>query len=265
MPVSALRFAPVSTSFARRGRILDLQKSLKLHGFNPGALDGIWGPRTLAALKEFQSSHGLRRDGILGPKTQRALHHVRVASATLAVKPNREIRGIFLPELKQLMPRLSNAKAVAYIPFINSAMVEGDMLTPARQAAFLAQLAHESGELKYMEEIASGADYEGRRSLGNTKPGDGKRFKGRGPLQLTGRANYTAASAAFGIDLINHPELAAEPELGFRIATWFWRTKGLNRLADAGKFERITQIINGGKNGRASRNDYYESARRILS
>ena len=82
-----------------------------------------------------------------------------------------------------------NPKQVLEILAEQGVMEKYQITTPLRRAAFLAQLAHESGELKYMEEIASGEAYEGRKELGNTAPGDGKRYKGRGPIQLTGRFN----------------------------------------------------------------------------
>src|SRR6266850_5714492 len=97
-------------------------------------------------------------------------------------------------ELRQIMPNCSTQKRADYLPYIQQAMQEFDITSYLRETAFLAQLAHESAELRYMEEIASGAAYEGRASLGNTQPGDGKRFKGRGPIQLTGRANYAKFS-----------------------------------------------------------------------
>jgi putative chitinase len=136
--------------------------------------------------------------------------------------------------------------------------------TPKRQAAFLAQLAHESGELRYMEELASGEAYEGRKELGNTQPGDGKRFKGRGPIQLTGRANYRAAGKALGLDLERHPEKAALPGIGCRVAGWFWQTHDLNDLADRGDFKKITRRIQGGYHGLANRQRYYALALEVL-
>jgi predicted chitinase len=133
-----------------------------------------------------------------------------------------------------------------------------------RKAAFLAQIAHESCELRYMEEMASGEQYEGRKDLGNTRPGDGRRFKGRGPIQLTGRANYARFGDLLGLDLLANPRMAAQPEAGFRIAGLFWKQHNLNELADAGKFDQITRVINGGTNGAADRRAYYERAKRIL-
>ncbi|WNG52940.1 glycoside hydrolase family 19 protein [Archangium minus] len=163
------------------------------------------------------------------------------------------------------MPRLPQAKAQQYQPYLNAAMVEADINTPKRQAAFLAQLAHESDQLRSMEERNSGADYEGRKDLGNTHPGDGKRYKGRGPIQLTGRTNYRAAGKALGIDLENNPKRAADPDVGFRTAAWFWKSRNLNSYADAGNFREVTRRVNGGYNGLASREAYYKRALGVLA
>jgi len=118
-----------------------------------------------------------------------------------------------------------------------------------RFAHFIAQLAHESGNFRYMEEIASGAAYEGRKDLGNVMAGDGVRFKGRGPIQLTGRANYQKYGRALGIDFEAHPELVVIPSIGFLVACKFWVNNGLNELADRDDVLTITRRINGGTNG----------------
>lgn len=168
-------------------------------------------------------------------------------------------------ELKQIMPNCAAPKRTAYLPFIQQAMEEFEITSYLREAAFLAQLAHESAELRFMEEIASGAAYEGRKDLGNTQPGDGKRYKGRGPIQLTGRANYQKFGDLLGLDLVNNPTIAATPEVGFRVAGLFWKSHGLNELADQQQFEKITRRINGGLNGQADRVMYYERAKKVLS
>lgn len=155
--------------------------------------------------------------------------------------------------LIEIMPHVPRARAKVYAKHLNKAMLEGNITTKRRAAFFLAQLAHESGDLNWMEEFASGAAYEGRRDLGNTHPGDGKRYKGRGPIQLTGRNNYIAAGKALKVDLVNHPTRAADPRYAFRIAVWFWTTRGLNAVADRGDFKAVTRIINGGYNGLADR------------
>ena len=148
-------------------------------------------------------------------------------------------------------------------------MAEFGIDTPTRQAAFLAQIGHESGGLHWSVEIWGPTEaqrrYEGRRDLGNVQIGDGFRFRGRGLIQTTGRANYTATGKALGVDLIAKPELLALPELAARSAAWYWKSRDLNALADAGDFERITRKINGGLNGQAERIALWESARGALT
>jgi predicted chitinase len=169
-----------------------------------------------------------------------------------------------LDQLLSIMPRCPRIRAVGLFPHLEQACAEFEINTPKRLAAFLAQLAHESAEFRHFEELASGAAYEGRNDLGNTEPGDGKRYKGRGPIQLTGRANYREYGASLGIDLERNPRRASDADVGFRVAGAYWRKHGLNALADAGAFDRITRRINGGLNGKAQRDAYYERAIKVL-
>jgi len=118
---------------------------------------------------------------------------------------------------------------------------------------FLAQLGHESDGYKAMEEYASGRAYEGRKDLGNTQAGDGVRYKGRGPIQITGRDNYRKYGRIIGINIEKYPELASNPCIGMRLALEYWKAKGLNALADSDNIEAITRAINGGLNGFADR------------
>lgn len=125
----------------------------------------------------------------------------------------------------------------------------GVMDSPLRLAHFMAQLIHESGSFKYMEEIASGAAYEGRTDLGNTQPGDGVRYKGRGPIQITGRSNYRDFGRKIGIDIESNPTIAAVPSIGLHLALEYWKDRNLNARADADDVVGITKRINGGTNG----------------
>ena len=138
-----------------------------------------------------------------------------------------------------------------------------------RVAAFIAQIGHESGQLKYVKEIwgptAAQARYEGRKDLGNTVAGDGSKYRGRGLIQITGRANYMACSEELGLDLIKQPELLEKPQHACMSAAWFWATKGLSTLADAGQFDKITQRINGGQTGAADRQSLYARALKVLA
>jgi len=167
-------------------------------------------------------------------------------------------------QLVRIMP-YAKQRADKFIDPINDAMREFDISENGiREAAFLAQIAHESGELRYVEELATGEAYEGRDDLGNLYTGDGIKYKGRGLIQLTGRSNYAECGEALGLDLIACPELLEEPANACRSAAWFWQTHGLNELADKHDFLRITRIINGGLNGYADRLKYYEKATQVL-
>src|SRR5262245_22450540 len=175
-------------------------------------------------------------------------------------------------DLQQIMPRLPQAKRQLYLPFINRVMEIYEIDTPLRASAFLAQIAHESAELKYMEEIwgptAQQKKYEPpgevANRLGNTQPGDGFRYRGRGPIQITGRANYEKYGDLLGVDLIGNPDLAATPQFAFSTAGLFWKLNGLNELADVQDFTTITKRINGGLNGLEERERYYDNAKNVL-
>jgi len=169
-------------------------------------------------------------------------------------------------QLKIIMPQTTAANRQKYLPWLNKYMPEYG-ITGQRVAAFVAQIGHESGQLKYVEEIASGAAYEGRTDLGNTQKGDGVRFKGRGLIQITGRYNYQEISTAFGVDFVANPAMLTAPEYAVKSACWWWAKKGLNEIADSGTedgFKRITKIINGGYNGYADRWQLYLRAKKTL-
>jgi predicted chitinase len=178
-------------------------------------------------------------------------------------------------QLAAIMPRIPAARKPECLPCLQAAMKEFGIDAPARAAAFLAQIAHESGQFRFMEEIWGPTPAQRRYeppstladTLGNTEAGDGRRFKGRGPIQITGRANYQRFGRLLGTDLVAHPERAAEPELAFRIAGLFWSKKGLNELADtpgAESFREITRRINGGYNGLADRRKFFAAACEVL-
>jgi putative chitinase len=162
-----------------------------------------------------------------------------------------------------IMP-YAGARIPAFVQPLNDCLDEFGITTPARTAAFLAQVAHESAELRYTREIADGTAYELRADLGNTQPGDGPRFKGRGLLQVTGRANYAACGAALGLDLVSNPALLEAPSQASRSAAWFWQSRGLNGAADADKFGAITRTINGGFTHLDERIAYWLRARRAV-
>jgi putative chitinase len=197
-------------------------------------------------------------------------------------------------DLVAVMPRAANA-ADRLTPALDVAMARYEIDTPARMAAFLAQLAHESGQLQRWSENLSyrwqrlrevfpkyfktDADaqafdrqperianrvYGGRMGNGPEASGDGWRYRGRGPIQLTGKDNYRACGADIGVDLVNQPERLETPDVGCLAAGWFWAKRGLNALADAGDFVAITKRINGGLIGLAEREAFWERAKAAL-
>lgn len=167
-------------------------------------------------------------------------------------------------QLLAIMP-FAGARVDRFLAPLNDAMAEFDINTPARQASFLSQMGHESGQLRYVEELASGSAYEGRKDLGNTQPGDGIRYKGRGLIQITGRANYTALMLALDIDCVENPQVVCEPINAARSAGWFWKTHGCNELADAGDQIKVSKRINGGTNGLADRLALFATAQKVMA
>ena len=162
--------------------------------------------------------------------------------------------------------------AEKFMNYINETCERFEINTPVRQLSFLAQVGHESGGLFFTEELASGLAYEGRKNLGNTQPGDGKRFKGRGLIQITGRANYKVIGDSIQVDFIKEPTLLGGKNITFctpdqlkyaaMSAGWYWNSRKINLIADKiniakpidegdnlERYKEITKKINGGHNG----------------
>lgn len=178
-------------------------------------------------------------------------------------------------QLQQIFPNAGRQVGV-FVPALNAAMGKYAIITRLRMAAFLAQVGHESGQLRYVRELGSDAylaKYDTGRlaqRLGNTPEadGDGQRYCGRGLIQVTGRNNYLACSEALFGDgrLLSTPELLEHPVYAALSAGWFWHQAGLNALADKGPtaFEAITRRINGGLNGQDDRLAIYKRAEQVL-
>lgn len=180
-------------------------------------------------------------------------------------------------QIKAILPGVSHLDE--YYPFVVAGMDRFLINTPARMGAYIAQIGEESANFKALREYASGAEYEGRKDLGNTEPGDGVRFKGRGAIMITGRGNYRTTSMELYKDdrLIEHPELLEQPEAAFLSSGLYWRDHQINLICDKeedwhhpgphnyGKFQWITILINGGLNGYADRLANYERARKVLN
>lgn len=168
-------------------------------------------------------------------------------------------------------PHAKLADLEKYWPYVNDGLAKWEINTPRRQAAFMANVAHETLSLHYFKEIADGHQYEGRIDLGNTFPGDGKKFPGRGWLQTTGRHNYEVTGKALGLDLITKPELLEDPKWCVYASCYFWQSRGLNRIADIDGFLTICKRINGVNkstgfpNGWADRQVCWEICKKALN
>jgi putative chitinase len=204
-------------------------------------LDGAYGPGTAGALSRFRVSVGLADTGTVAPGDP-----VLAALKTKLpadVDPTKVYGGLVgaTPQNIEL-----------FYPGLRAVFAKYQVSTPLRIAHFLAQIGHESGDLQWRSELASGQAYEGRADLGNTQPGDGPRFKGRGLIQLTGRANYAAYGKTIGVDLTadgNWTKVADDPALCADVAGWYWASRKINAAADADNAQKVTKLINGGLNG----------------
>lgn len=187
-----------------------------------------------------------------------------------------------LAQLQAIMPAATRASL--FLEPLNAAMAEFSINTPLRQAAFLAQVGHESGQLAFMEELASGAAYDQRADLGNTNPEavriaaahgstPGRFWKGHGPIQITGYNNHVALMMALGIDCVEHPELLCQPGDGCRGSGWFWDVNNINKWADLGDIDGVSDMVNRGRktaaygdaNGFSDRLAIYQRARKVLT
>ncbi len=242
-----------------RPDVTAVQALLNLNGADPPlAIDGRSGPSTVRAIQAYQ------RD-VLGQDPASGI--IEPDSATLEALRRGMPAGLSPTKLCAIMPECTAERAERYFPGLTETMRQYAIDTPHRATHFLAQIGHESGGFRYAEELASGEAYEGRADLGNTEPGDGRRFKGRGLIQLTGRANYRAYGRAIGRDLTvggNWEQVAADPALCVGVAGWYWANRKINALADRDDLEAVTRAINGGLNGLDDRQAKLERARFFL-
>lgn len=185
----------------------------------------------------------------------------------------------------------SRSLAELYVGHLEYAMARYAINTPIRMAHFLAQVGHESGRLRYAKEIWGPTDAQKRYerdfsapwptsgseakqpefarnrlayNLGNRVEGDGKRYMGRGLIQLTGRSNYEQMSKALGIDVVSVPQLVEFPDTAALSAAWYWDSRRCNRFADLDDILNVTKLINGGTNGLVDRQTLLRSAKSVL-
>lgn len=218
-------------------------------------VDGQFGGASASAISAFQSQ-------VMGNAAPDGI--VSEGSGTLAELQKGLPAGPTPEKFHLIMLNAKQSKIDLFFQLMADRMQAAGIDTPLRMTHFLAQAGHESGDLLYTEEIASGQAYEGRTDLGNTQPGDGQKFKGRGLIQLTGRANYVAYGKTIAKDLTVNGAwtiVATDPALAVDVACWFWNTHKLSALADSDDLETITKRVNGGLNGLQDRADHLERAK----
>jgi len=197
-------------------------------------------------------------------------------------------------KFKAIIPNVNWKKAEAFIPHIANILPTYGIDTSLRKAHFLAQLAHESGGLRYTEEnlnysakalritfrkyFANIEEAEGyarqpekianrvyanRMGNGDESSGDGWKFRGRGLIQLTGKENYQKFGKSQNMDFISHPELILEPEWALKSAAWYWKKRKINQFADLDDIHMVTKRVNGGTNGLSHRQHYLAEFKRL--
>ncbi|MEM0962034.1 MAG: chitinase [Bacteroidota bacterium] len=225
--------------------------------------DGWYGTQSKQATERIQGRDGFVSDGVVRPSLWVWMEYLGGGP-----RPSPG-RGMSLGQLVSIVGQRRATEAQRHLEGLNGAMSTYDIDTPLRRAHFLAQVAHESGGLRWTEELASGDAYEGRDDLGNTQPGDGRRFKGRGLIQLTGRFNYRQYTTHHRQNggrenFESRPTQVAEPPFASDVAGWFWDTRNINALADTDDIEAVTRRVNGGLRGIDERRRYLSLAKTAL-
>jgi len=237
---------------------LNLSQSDKFKLDKQLVVDGDIGSKTILAIEAFQKNIVKlgNPDGRIDPDGR-----------TLGTLKSNILEGLNQDSLMAIMAMGRKSTIKLYLPLLNLSLPKYEINTPLRTAHFLAQIGHESLSFVYTQEVASGAAYEGRLDLGNTQPGDGVRFKGRGLIQLTGRDNYKKYGKFISVDLLhsgNEQLIAEKPEYALDVSLWFWNKRKLNDYADEDNLKAITRRINGGYNGLEDREHYLNRAKFFL-
>ena len=254
---------PYPDTGAERAALEGAQRRLKDLGLYEGKIDAIFGDDTKEAVQILQRRHGLRDDGVIGENTWGALYDSEASEASV----------LTAARLGEIAQRPASA-VEKFVGPLQETFEKYQINTPLRKQHFLSQILHESGRFRWLEEIwgptaqqkkydpASGSSLS--RTLGNTEPGDGYRFRGRGAIQLTGRDNYRAFNKAVEEDVIQNPDLVSRLPLAMDAAGWYWAKNDLEYWADRDNVERVTKLINGGYRGLADRKRLLARAKRVI-
>lgn len=247
-----------------------LQQALQAAGFSPGAIDGSFGPGTEAAVLAFQRSEGLAADGIVGPNTAVALGLAAIPSIPSAIS------GVTVQIVSLMFPATPIGNIKANLPPVLDALVAAKLPDRAMVLMALGTIRAETESFLPSSELQSRFNtspsghpfdlYDNRRDLGNTGPPDGANFRGRGFVQLTGRANYNRYAGEIGVDLITNPELANEPELaGILLARFLGdRENAIREALAANDLTTARRLVNGGRHGLDKFNDTFNRGMQLI-
>lgn len=235
--------------------VVALQQALQAAGFSPGAIDGSFGPGTEAAVLAFQHSEAIAADGIVGPNTASALGLATIPSIPSAVP------GFTVQIVSQMFPVTPIGNIKANLPPVLDALVAANLPDRAMVLMALGTIRAETESFVPISEAQSRFNtspsghpfdlYDNRRDLGNTGAPDGANFRGRGFVQLTGRANYTRYASEIEVDLVTNPELANEPELAAILLARFLsdRENPIREALAANDLTTARRLVNGGSHG----------------
>ncbi len=241
-------------------QVAALQQQLRLRGFDPGPMDGNFGAPTEAAVQAFQQSVGLEADGVAGPNTIAALKMPSITSNVTS--------GSVAP----LFPGTPQANIQFHLPFVLESLLNAQLADKNMVLMALATIRAEAASFQPIEEFQSSfntlpggppfARYDDRADLGNQGPPDGALFKGRGFVQLTGRANYTHYSSLLGLgaQLVDNPDLANDPEIAARLLAAFLKDKEsrIRSALAANDLPTARKLVNGGTHGLVDFTDAFQ-------
>ena len=253
--------------------VAELQTRLQAHGFPPGAIDGDFGPGTEAAVIAFQKSEGLVPDGVVGASTAEALGFPAAALPPPPAMPN-----VTVAVVSKMFPATPLAHINSNLPHVLAALVAAGLTSVPIVLAALATIRAETEGFQPISEFQSRFNtgpngppfglYDNRRDLGNRGPPDGASFKGRGYVQLTGRANYTRFGPIVGVaNLVDQPDQANDPDVAARILAAFIKSKQveIESALAADDLAQARRLVNGGTNGLDRFVDAYRKGRQLLS
>ncbi|HNB01823.1 MAG: peptidoglycan-binding protein [Nitrosomonas sp.] len=249
-----------------------IQTALKDKGFNPGALDGEFGPGTEAAVIAFQKSEGLVADGVIGTQTLKALGLIE------SDQPESfDLQGVTSINVSKMFPQTPISHIKTHLPFVLDALKDAGL---ADRQMILMALATIRAETASFEPISEGKSkyntspnghpfdlYDNRKDLGNRGKPDGDRYKGRGFVQLTGRANYTKFGKEISQDLINNPDLANDPGIAAQLLARFLK-KGERKIRaclDDHDLAGARKVVNGGKHGLVEFSEAYNIGNKLFA